>query len=157
MASFESHCVHINMTSTMTSPSRPLTRKLFSLLVVWQAWRAVWFLLLVLVGYLALTPRPPASIDLGWDKLNHLSAFAALAFTGCFSFPGSIRQRATMLFSLFAYGGLIEILQLYIPGRGGELADLLADSLGIGMGAAMATLILRWLTARAAPGKLTPK
>ena len=116
-------------------------------LAAWQAWRAVWFFLVSMVGYLALTPQPPASIDLGWDKLNHLSAFAAMAFAGFFSFPDSVRQRVAMLFVLMAYGGLIEIVQLYIPGRTGEWADLLADSLGIGIGAAMAMLIMRWLTA----------
>jgi VanZ family protein len=108
-------------------------------------------LLIAAVGYLALTPQPPPSIDLGWDKLNHLSAFAAMAFAGCFSFPGSARQRVAMLFGLLAYGGLIEILQLYIPGRSGEWADLFADSLGISVGttvAAVTAVIIGRLAAR---------
>ena len=128
--------------------SQRLTQSPFRLAADPSLWRIVWGVLIVLVGYLALTPGPSSSIDLGWDKLNHSTAFAALAFAASFSFPHSLRSQCAGLAVMLAYGGLIEIVQLYVPGRTGEWADLLADSLGIGIGAAMAMLTLRWLAAR---------
>lgn len=138
------------MALAMTKPVSPhhLTQSAISLVTDPSLWRAIWGVLIAVVGYLALMPEPPPSVDLGWDKLNHSSAFAALAFAACFGFPHPVRRQCAGLAGTLAYGGLIEIVQLYIPGRTGEWADLLADALGIGVGAALALLILRWLVAK---------
>ena len=40
---------------------------------------------------------------------------------------------------------LIEVLQLYVPGRSSEWGDLLADAIGVGAGAVIAMLLLRLL------------
>lgn len=103
-----------------------------------QVWRTILVLLVMVVGYLALTPTPPKSMELGWDKLNHISAFAALASAGYLSFPTSRRYKVLTLLGLFAYGGAIEICQLFVPGRSCEWGDLLADAVGIACGALMA-------------------
>src|SRR5660397_114154 len=79
-----------------------------------RIWRTIFALLVIAVGYLALTPTPPASIDLGWDKLNHVAAFSALAFTGYLSYPASRNQRILLLLGLVTYGGAIEIIQLFL-------------------------------------------
>ncbi len=141
---------HINMAFAMTKPVSPhhLTQRAFSLVTDPSLWRIIWGVLMAVVGYLAFTPEPPPSADMGWDKLNHSSAFAAMAFAACFSFPRSLRRQCTGLAGMLAYGGLIEIVQLFIPGRTGEWADLLADALGIGAGAAIALVILRWFAAK---------
>ena len=89
-------------------------------------WQALLPVLLVVVAWLAMTPQPPPELTLGWDKLNHGSAFVALA-----------------LLALLAYGGLIEVAQWFVPGRAGEWADLLADAVGLAIGAALAWLVLR--------------
>lgn len=78
----------------------------------------------------------------GFDKLTHCGMF----FVFCV-FAGSsfIRQYSARRFTLnialkvfviaLCYGGLIELLQLYIfTWRSGEWADLFADSVGAGMG-----------------------
>lgn len=145
-----------------SSLSHPLTHFTIVLAANLLFWRFVWGVLIVIVAYLAFTPEPPPSLDLGWDKLNHSSAFVALAIAACFSFPDSVRHQVVGLSGMLAYGGMIEIVQLYIPGRTGEWADLLADSLGIGIGAAMAMLMLRWLVARpefrsAIAGRVQPR
>lgn len=108
-----------------------------------RIWRTIFALLVIAVGYLALTPTPPASIDLGWDKLNHVAAFSALAFTGYLSYPASRNQRILILFGLVTYGGAIEIIQLFVPGRTCEWGDLFADSIGIACGALIAAYVLR--------------
>ena len=108
-----------------------------------QTWRAVLALLLVVVSYLALTPFPPHGVDLGWDKLNHTAAFAALAFAAWLGLPAPRYNQRLLLLSLLAYGGAIEILQLWVPGRSCEWGDLAADAVGITVGACLAALAKR--------------
>ena len=100
-------------------------------------------MLFVTVSYLALTPSPPKGVDLGWDKLNHASAFAALALAACLGWPEMRYGKAPMLAALLAYGGAIEIIQLFVPGRSCEWGDLLADAVGISLGALLAAGVLR--------------
>ncbi len=83
---------------------------------------------------LALMPSPPPMITTGWDKSNHLLAFAAMAWLGCKVFP---QRLAILLPGLLAYGALIEILQSFTPTRSVEWFDLFADCLGILLGSLM--------------------
>ena len=115
-------------------------------------WRVIFVLLFIVVSYLALTPAPPQSIDLGWDKLNHMTAFATLAAVGCLSFAASSRHRIMVLLGLFTYGVAIEIIQFFLPGRSCEWGDLFADSIGITFGALVALFLLR-IASRASSGK----
>jgi VanZ family protein len=126
-----------------------LARALTAIATAKQVWRILLLLFIVAVGYLALTPIPPPSIDFGWDKLNHLVAFSTLAFSASLSWPASRRVRLLMYFMLFAYGGLIEVLQQFVPGRACEWADLFADSVGIVLGAGMAAGLARTASSKA--------
>jgi VanZ family protein len=105
-------------------------------------WRAMLFLLVVLVSCLALTPKPLEDSESSLDKVGHLMAFTALAFSGYLAFPSSRGTRAALLVGLLVYGGLIEVLQLSVPGRSAEWGDLLADGIGIVFGAGMAAFVL---------------
>jgi len=109
------------------------------------AWKAVLLVLIGIVCYLTLTPKPPPGIDLGWDKLNHVAGFAALGFASCLGYPESWRRRASVLGAMVALGGLIEVLQFWVPGRSSEWGDLLADAIGVGVGTFIAVLLLRLL------------
>ena len=110
-------------------------------------------LLVVAVSYLALTPAPPQGVDFGWDKMNHLVAFTALAFSACLSYPASRRTRLLLLCGLLAYGGSIELLQMLVPNRSTGWDDLLADAIGIAFGAAVAALVLRAAAAPSLPSR----
>lgn len=94
-------------------------------------WIWSFFACALAVLVLALMPAPPPMITTGWDKSNHLLAFAVMAWLGCKAFPQRV---ATILLSLLAYGALIEILQSFTPTRSVEWLDLFADSLGILVG-----------------------
>ncbi len=118
-----------------------------------RSWKVLLLLLVVAVSYLALIPMPPKGVDFGWDKLNHLLAFAALALAACLSYPASRRTRILLLCGLLGFGGLIEILQLFVPGRSSEWGDLFADAIGIALGAALATLVLRVASAPTAQSR----
>lgn len=109
------------------------------------AWRVALGVLLVSILLLALLPTPPRGMDTGWDKLNHLLAFAALALCVCMSHASSWRRRWPWLIGLLGYGAAIEVLQLFTPNRQGEWGDLLADALGIVLGTLLGMAVLRWV------------
>lgn len=110
-----------------------------------RSWRWTGLALFCLISYLALSPAPPKGLDTGWDKANHLLAFASLAFCGFWSLQ-TLRQRLLGLpLSLLAYGAGIELIQYFVPGRSCEWADLGADSIGIALGLLLAGLAWRWL------------
>ena len=90
--------------------------------------------LVVLV--LALMSPVPHMPTTGWDKANHLLAFAVLAWLGCCAYT---QRLALVLSGLLAYGALIEILQSFTSYRFADWHDLSADGLG---------LVLGWLLTR---------
>ncbi|MGZ8983668.1 MAG: VanZ family protein [Methylotenera sp.] len=90
--------------------------------------------LVVLV--LALMPTVPHMPTTGWDKANHMLAFAVLAWLGCQAFP---QRQTTVLLGLLVYGVLVEVLQSLTSYRFGDWHDLLADALG---------MLIFWLLSR---------
>ncbi len=115
-----------------------------------RGWRALLGLLWLAVSYLALTPDPPPQIDTGWDKANHILAFASLAGAAMLAFSPARSKPAVIAALLVVYGILIEVLQSFVPGRTADAADVVADAVGIALG-----LLAAWwlLHAIAAPGK----
>ncbi len=107
-------------------------------------WRWLLAVLMIVVCALALPPTVPKELSFSWDKLNHTLAFAALAGTARLGFPGSWRKLGWIAAALLAFGGLIEVLQHFVPGRSADWEDLLADAIGIVLGAATAQGTLRW-------------
>ena len=139
--------------ATLPTPNRP-PRRLAAMLAtvlngepaVARWWRGLLLVLLCVITLLALAPAPPKEADLGWDKLNHFAAFAALAVVATL---GYARTTVAVAIGLLAYGALIELLQSLTPSRSAEWADLVADGIGIGIGLLVAALLarlVRWLT-----------
>lgn len=120
-----------------------LSRAIVAGVAASRAWRVLLSLLFVVASYFALSPNPPVSIGFAWDKLNHVLAFAALAFSVGLGYPSWRGTRVLWFCALVAYGGLIEILQQFVPGRSSEWSDLLGDTVGIVCGAAIAAGALR--------------
>lgn len=86
--------------------------------------------LAALILYLTLAPvTVPKGLPQS-DKLNHVLAFAALAFPVALVRPSWL---PIAIPAFAAFGGMIEIIQPYF-GRGRELLDWLADIAGIGLG-----------------------
>lgn len=88
---------------------------------------------------LALMPTVPEMPTTGWDKSNHVLAFAVLAVLGCRAYPKRIIM---VLAGAVLYGGLIEVLQSFTDYRSAEWLDLFADAIGVITGRAL--LALRW-------------
>ncbi len=112
-------------------------------------WRGALALLAAGVAFLALTPHPPAAVDTGWDKLNHLIAFAVMGFCAQASAIDPRRPAWGWLALALAFGAFVEAAQSLVPGRHAEWADLLADALGIACGALPALWVWSALHAQA--------
>jgi VanZ family protein len=95
-----------------------------------NAFRILLGTLLILVTHFSFTSRHYFILDNPWDKANHLAAFATLAFACDFAFPRQKYGPAKIL-SLLAYGLLIELIQSFLSYRFFEVADLVADGLGL--------------------------
>ncbi len=108
-------------------------------------WRGICVAAVAAVLLLAWSQVPPPELDAGWDKANHFIAFAALAFAGRWAFE---RHQWAWIAALLGLAVLIEIGQLYVPGRSADLMDVVADAVGIAMGMAMAWGASRVLSAR---------
>lgn len=92
--------------------------------------RTILTVTLVAVTWLATTPVDVPVVPGISDKINHLAAFAVLAFLADFSFPGSGFNLKKLL-SLITYGILIEVIQYFLPSRCFSLLDIVADVLGL--------------------------
>ena len=81
----------------------------------------------------------------GTDKLYHFIAFTALVFPCALLFARTLNW---VLPAALLFGGAIELIQPYV-GRGGELADFVADALGVFIGAALGLTLRAIVTRRA--------
>jgi len=107
--------------------------------------RAAWVLNLgyaAAITALALTPVPPRMG--GSDWLYHGLAFGiqTVLLYGLFrqSWPAA-RSLAAAGMCALCYGGVIELLQLCVPGRYFELTDLAANGLGVLLSAALLAIL----------------
>lgn len=105
------------------------------------------------ITWLALTPKPSADLSLGWDKANHLVAFFVLAFLSEYSFqPVTLQRRIVIGLSLATYGLAIELFQSQTQARFFEVADLLADLIGVFAYMIVAEPIKKYTLLRAVSG-----
>ena len=94
------------------------------------AFRIAFAVTLVVVSYLAVTPKEHTVSLLVSDKLNHMAAFLVLAGLLDFSFP-RVEFNITKAGTLLGYGLLIEVVQYFLPFREFSLLDLAVDALGL--------------------------
>ena len=100
-------------------------------------------LTLTLVTWLALTPQPvPMTPGLMLDKWSHLLAFLILAFLADASWPDRPFNLGKWGF-LVAYGIALELIQMQIPNRVFDGADIVANVLGVGLYAFVVIRLLR--------------
>ncbi len=105
-------------------------------------WRWLFAALAIVVAFLALVPAPPPSLSSGWDKLNHVAAFTALAWVACRGWAARPAATACALVGVLAFGAAIEAMQMFVAGRSAELGDLLADAVGTSFGATAALIVM---------------
>lgn len=114
-----------------------------------NVWLTLGWGLVLTVIYLSLTPKPP-SIDVSFgDKIGHFLAYATLM--GWWSQLDTRHCRLALLFVLM--GLSMEIAQSFTDYRQGDLFDMAANTIGVGLGWVSARLKpdwLRWIDRRLA-------
>lgn len=100
---------------------------------------AAWAGVLYLASGRSSLPSPGG----GWDKIQHVAAYAVLGVLSLRAFHGGLsrlRAGAVLGAALFTvgYGALDEFHQSFVPGRHPSLGDLAAD----GAGAVVAVLLV---------------
>jgi VanZ family protein len=96
--------------------------------------KTLFWVLVVVVGVLALVPVEFPVPSTGWDKANHALAFAVLGVLGSACWP---ERRRHVILALAAYGGAIEIAQTFTETRLGEWLDWVADLAGLALALAV--------------------
>ena len=93
--------------------------------------KVIFFITVIFILYKALTPPGEPLFDFDHaDKAVHALAFFILSFLLNRS-SSSIERRIRNIFSLLAFGILIEVLQSFTNYRTVSIGDVMADLLGI--------------------------
>jgi len=85
-----------------------------------------------MIGYLSTIPKGIKLIDTNWNKtgfLEHSIAFLVLYLLMRGSFK-SMRMY-TIIFLLFLFAILIEVIQYFIKSRSSNILDIVADMFGV--------------------------
>jgi VanZ family protein len=88
--------------------------------------------LLLVAAITTLAPgySPPSQYNA--DKFIHAGFYCLLTLFWLYAIGnGSLAKRLAIAAAVFAYGALLELLQHYIDGRMGSIADVGANGLGI--------------------------
>jgi membrane-associated phospholipid phosphatase/VanZ family protein len=117
-----------------------------------------WFSLAFCIGwlltiiYLSLTPAPPkiANDILGWDKLQHASAYALLTFLLLRAYPGSKPAILLVFLGVVCFGAAMEVAQGALTAN--RSADSM-DSLANLVGALIVSLGYFWVRQHKASGR----
>ena len=94
-----------------------------------QAFRLALFVCVLAIAYLAFAP-PSQAPGTPFDKLNHIIAFAVLAWLADMAYPGGHLAKYKWAF-LLGYGLIIEVVQGFLPERELSLLDFAVDVVGI--------------------------
>lgn len=110
-------------------------------------WTLIGWVWLASVVVFSLVPSPPKADVPMWDKLNHLAAYGLLMFWFAQLTPRWLQLAAGLLM----LSGLLELAQGLTGYREASLQDMVANALGLALGALLAWRLpspLAWLEAR---------
>lgn len=100
-----------------------------------MVWQAIGWLMVCVVVYLTLTPKPPAIPGfLGWDKAQHFVAYAGLMWWYRQAFSKNIGWIGFMVI----LGVGLECIQGLTDYRYFEYSDMAANSIGVALGVILA-------------------
>ena len=100
--------------------------------------RLVFLVYAVAIGFVSLRPADGVALK-PWDKLMHFAVYTVFALLA-HRVVRTRRQYIVLALAIIAYSGLLEVGQSFMPGRVMSVYDLLANALGVWVGALMATM-----------------
>ena len=118
------------------------TRQPLTAYLMITAARAVGWLGVVAITVLSLVPGSFRPHVLAVSQFEHVAAYALTAVALVLGYPGRRAPRTIVLLLTF-YAALMELAQLFIPGRNASLIDIAAGGLGAGIGAMLVLLLRR--------------
>jgi VanZ family protein len=99
-----------------------------------RLWRAVGWVLILLVVFFSLSPEPPEVIEFEQgDKLGHLVAYLSLMLWFANIYPAR-NQRISLSVAFLAMGVVLEFLQGLSGYRTFQYGDMVANGVGIFLG-----------------------
>ena len=107
-------------------------------------WLAIGWGLVATIIWLSVTPKPP---DLGvehGDKLGHFMAYGSVMFWFCQLYP-RYATRIAYGAGFIAMGVALEFVQRRLGYRSFEVADMVADAIGVLLGYTAASVVPRLL------------
>ena len=116
-----------------------------------RGWLVLFLALCGITLAVALLPATRAPGGTGWDKLDHLLAFAALGVIGVLALRPTPRGALLVVALLLMLGAGIEWLQGFTPSRQADFADFVADMVGAVAGTGGALLLVRLAERRTRP------
>ncbi|MGF7206564.1 VanZ family protein [Skermanella aerolata] len=96
----------------------------------------------VVIAFASLSPQGPAIQSGLSDKVDHLAAYTVLMLLMALGWSHRIGL-GILLGAAIGFGGLLELLQAFSPGRQPDWADLAVNSCGALIGLAFAFLVFR--------------
>lgn len=96
-------------------------------------WLAIGWALILLVIYLSLIPAPPSIPGEEGDKIGHVLAYATLMMWFLQLYAG-LPRRLVLALAFVALGIALEFVQRDTGYRTFEIADMVADSVGVAVG-----------------------
>jgi VanZ family protein len=97
----------------------------------------------VVVAVASLSPQSPVIATGLGDKLDHLAAYAVLTVLMALGWSGRIGL-GFIFGAVVGFGGLLELLQEFSPGRQPDWADFAVNTTGCLIGLAAAVLVRRY-------------
>ena len=91
-------------------------------------------LIIIIVGICYLSITPTESLTIGNDKISHFIAYSTLMFNvGLLSYFNKSHFIRGIVLSIF-FGGVIEVIQHFVPGRVMSFFDIVANTTGVLLG-----------------------
>lgn len=106
-----------------------------------RAWLILGWLLVLMVATLSLVPLPEPTTLTAQDKVNHLLAYATLMTW----WAPLARDACRPALALLLLGLVLELLQARSGYREGDIHDMAANALGVGLGALFTRLLPDWM------------
>jgi len=105
-----------------------------------RLWLAAGCALVAAIVWLSVTPSPPEIDVQEGDKFEHVAAYAALMFWFCQLHTGR-NARLAYAIAFIALGVGLEFVQRALGYRTFEVADMVADAIGVGAGWLAASIL----------------
>jgi len=102
--------------------------------------KVVFILYAVFIAFVSLRPMNSATLE-PWDKVFHLILYGVFAVLG-YRASKKPKQFLYICIAIVIYSGLMEVAQSFMPGRVMSAYDLLANTIGVVLGAVIAKKVL---------------